>query len=147
MTTIACNRMEMACDTLMTSEYGNKVLIPTKLYRSKDFIIGFTGNATTMFSYFSKLKNKHPMASDLINNGFSFAEKDDGIAALMLTKNGIFEYQYNAFMHIARDYHAVGSGKEFAMMAMHLGKDPMEAVMLTALFDAYTGGGVNCLNI
>jgi hypothetical protein len=42
-------------------------------------------------------------------------------------------------------FFAIGSGKEYAMMAMHLGKSAAEAVALAAQFDPGTGHGVDTL--
>jgi hypothetical protein len=41
--------------------------------------------------------------------------------------------------------HAVGSGSDFAITAMHLGKTAREAVLIAARFDPRTGGGVDVL--
>jgi hypothetical protein len=42
---------------------------------------------------------------------------------------------------------AFGSGAEYAMAAMHLGKSPSEAVELAARFNVYTGGPIQVVNI
>lgn len=41
--------------------------------------------------------------------------------------------------------HAIGSGRDFAMMAMHLGKSAREAVELTCLLTATCGNGIDTL--
>lgn len=42
---------------------------------------------------------------------------------------------------------AAGSGRDFALMAMHLGKTAPEAVELTSLFENGCGNGVDCLTL
>lgn len=39
-------------------------------------------------------------------------------------------------------FQAVGSGADYALCAMYLGKTAAEAVAIAAIFDAYTGGDV-----
>ena len=46
------------------------------------------------------------------------------------------------FMPIREPFHAVGSGRDFALAAMALGQTAAQAVALAARFDIYTGGGV-----
>ena len=42
---------------------------------------------------------------------------------------------------------AVGSGRDFALAAMHLGKSAEEAVLVAAEFDPGTGNGVDTLTL
>lgn len=42
---------------------------------------------------------------------------------------------------------AIGSGKDFAVTAMHLGRDAAEAVEIASLFDTATGDGVEALRL
>ena len=43
---------------------------------------------------------------------------------------------------ITSAFHAAGSGRDFAMAAMHMGKTAREAVELACLYDIYTGGPI-----
>ena len=43
---------------------------------------------------------------------------------------------------VESSFHAVGSGRDFAIAAMHLGKTAREAVELACLYDIYTGGPI-----
>ena len=47
----------------------------------------------------------------------------------------------------ARGYHAIGSGRDFALMAMRLGKSPKQAVKLAHEFDVNTGPGIQEVNL
>lgn len=42
------------------------------------------------------------------------------------------------YMPIAEQYHAVGTGRDFAMAAMFLGASAMNAVLVASHFDVYT---------
>lgn len=39
-------------------------------------------------------------------------------------------------------FHAIGSGRDYAIAAMHMGKSAREAVQLASIYDVYTGGPV-----
>lgn len=39
-------------------------------------------------------------------------------------------------------FHAMGSGRDFAMAAMHCGRTAREAIEIAALYDVFTGGEV-----
>ena len=44
-------------------------------------------------------------------------------------------------------FHAIGSGRDFAIAAMHMGKTAREAVELAIVYDIYTGGPITELTI
>jgi len=48
-------------------------------------------------------------------------------------------------LHIEDTFYAIGSGRDFALAAMYLGKTAVEAVELASKFDAGTGNGVDYL--
>lgn len=39
-------------------------------------------------------------------------------------------------------FHAIGSGRDYAMAALHMGKSAREAVELAMIYDIYTGGPI-----
>lgn len=43
--------------------------------------------------------------------------------------------------------YAMGSGRDYALMAMHLGRDAREAVALTSAFDVNCGNGIDTLTL
>lgn len=43
---------------------------------------------------------------------------------------------------VTSPFHAVGSGRDYAIAAMHMGKTAREAVELASVYDIYTGGPV-----
>lgn len=46
-----------------------------------------------------------------------------------------------------RKQHAIGSGRDFALAAMHCGKSALEAVQIAGYFDTGTGGATHGVNI
>lgn len=44
-------------------------------------------------------------------------------------------------------FHAIGSGRDYAIAAMHLGKDAVGAIEVAAVFDIYTGGEIIALSL
>lgn len=46
-------------------------------------------------------------------------------------------------LSVESSFHAVGSGRDYAMAAMHYGKTAREAVELACLYDVYTAGPVH----
>ena len=48
-------------------------------------------------------------------------------------------------IEIKSPFYAQGSGRDYALMAMHLGRSAPEAVKLASELDPYTGGGVDTL--
>lgn len=48
---------------------------------------------------------------------------------------------------IRERFWAVGTGAPYAISAMHLGKSPVEAIEIAALFDASTGGPIDLIRI
>lgn len=52
-----------------------------------------------------------------------------------------------ALCPVREKFVADGSGRDFALSAMHLGKSAREAVAFAARFDVYTGGGVDAFDL
>lgn len=53
----------------------------------------------------------------------------------------------HTLVQVEQPFYAIGSGRDFAMMAMHLGKSAPEAVELAAIYDTSTGMGVDTVTI
>lgn len=48
----------------------------------------------------------------------------------------------SSFLPLSRKFYALGSGRDFALMAMHLGQSAIAAVQMTSHFDRYTSATV-----
>jgi len=55
----------------------------------------------------------------------------------------VYEHPYLSPLTFLNKVQAFGSGRDFALAAMHLGFDAKRAVEVASEFDLYTGGGVD----
>lgn len=73
---------------------------------------------------------------------------DESFRALVIREGKCFRYEYKLYpFEILEPFHAIGSGRDFALAAMALGRNAREAVELAMLFDIETGKGVDCLEV
>lgn len=146
MTTIACNKEEIASDLQYTNpESGEKWKGNPKVfyfepspfhYPTEPFYIGFAGTAQDMITiadYFSQPEEYEELP-----------EIKGGITGLVLTarkKIFIFDH-YAKWLPVKSNYAAIGSGAQAARGALDSGKTPRQAVQTAMKLDAYTGFGV-----
>ena len=76
-------------------------------------------------------------------------DKDDWQSLLIITpERKIWRFERTPYpIEILDKQYAMGSGRDYALMAMHLGKTAVEAVELTSLFNVYCGDGVDTLTL
>lgn len=79
---------------------------------------------------------------------FPAGQRDDNtsVTLIVVERSGdIIEYGITPcpIRHSKPQFYAIGSGREYAMAAMHCGKTAAEAVEIAAVYDLYTGGGVD----
>lgn len=74
---------------------------------------------------------------------------DDGFSCLLVTpEGGVFRLESRLMCSpIYEPYAAVGSGRDFALAAMALGRTAAQAVVLAMQFDVCTGGLVEQLTV
>lgn len=149
MTTIACDRKELAGDLQFTEQgSGFKFKGKTKIYKFAahpttfddcDFMVGFAGTASniiTVAEFFT------------LPETFPRPPKVKGLSGLVFTKKGdlfIFD-DYDKWLIVNERYAAIGSGGAIALGAMSAGKSPTEAVKIAGKHDAYTGFGIRTLS-
>lgn len=110
-----------------------------KIERVKGMLVGMSGD--------------HATAAELLKwfvSGGEFPAKarEDTATLLVVDHSGVHLYTAGPEPMMVLDGHmAVGSGRDYALMAMHLGKTAKEAVELTCLFDVNCGNGVDVLEI
>ena len=76
-------------------------------------------------------------------------DEENSIAMLVIRQKGvIWVYENTPFAIEHEDEQfAIGSGRDYALAAMRLGKSAEEAVLLAAEFDPGTGNGVDTLTL
>lgn len=139
----------MAGDKQFTHSSGLMITGKTKIYEvpeqtaidvfnTKRAFIGFCGNADSF--------------GDVINWLWYPEEKAPrckGIEMILLNANGQIFHGTNMrnWMLINQPFFSVGSGMQYAMGAMSVGKTPYEAVKIASKHDANTGKGFNKLEM
>ena len=140
MTTIAANRSCMAGDQKVTDD--GTAFRTTKIRRIGDTIAGAAGTSNFISKFFRWLEAGDQDADP------PKPTKDDELAAIVLTPAGMFRYDTACEAEQVNDpFYAVGSGKQAALAAMHLGCDPAEAVEVACKVDDATGGPVDVLSL
>jgi ATP-dependent protease HslVU (ClpYQ) peptidase subunit len=144
MTTVAVSHKlgSIACD-LQFSHYAGvtfkgatKVLklsdeVASDMFSAEKAYVGFAGNADiwgNVVTWFTMYEGKPPQCK--------------GIEFLLLTEQGIW-YGTNMtnWLQIKEPHFAIGSGMQFAMAAMEIGKTPIEACRIAGKYDSATGLG------
>lgn len=141
MTTIACNRKEMAADSQETRENGLIVSMSTRKVRvlgpDRD-IVACQGRDDEIIEFEAWWDAGRP-AGKAPELG-----EEDGFAALVLTREGrIFKvYERLTPVEVPKEveFMALGSADGIAMGAMAAGKNPAEAIAICCDLDNQTGG-------
>lgn len=130
MTTIAFDGRTLAADTRSTS--GGMPWECTKAHKLKDGrLFAGSGSAEDCEAVLCWLEcgGDKPTTKDffgiLIESGQCFRLEDKLIK-----------------MPVRSPFHAIGSGRDYAIAAMHYGKTAREAVELASIYDVYTAGPV-----
>lgn len=76
-------------------------------------------------------------------------EKDNTFSAMVIEKDKrISLYEASPYPSILEQpFWAIGSGRDFAIAAMHCGKSAYEAVEIAIIYDVYCGNGIDCLEL
>lgn len=138
MTTIAWDGTFMAADTLGVDAYGltNRV---NKLYQGKNFIAGVAGSHSQAVKWWQKAQD----IEDIIAFGYPDFDKDNDDPSVMIaTCSGVYTHTGGILMKQYRRFHAIGSGRDFALAAMLMGATAEEAVRVAAEFDVNTNNDI-----
>lgn len=134
-TTIACNRKEMAADSLGTVENSGFTYTTEKIFRIGKTLIGIAGfpsGAKRFLKWFEEGRDT--------DNVPEFDENVEYFVALVLEDEGIYRYESCCFpLRVLDDFAASGQGALGALTAMRLGKSPEEAVELMCELNGPTG--------
>lgn len=133
MTTIAWRQGVLASDCQASS--GGLVTKATKLFSDQHFAIGVSGSLSHGLAFrrwfFQGMKGDCPL-------------DDDTYALVMNLQTGECEQWETPGIGIPveDEFAAIGSGREFAYGAMHMGADAQMAIIVASRWDASTGMGV-----
>ena len=141
MTTVAFDGKTMAADTLATDVWGMKEVQNGKIQLGKDFLIGFAGETGQVMRWWKSVS--HMYLEELLEAGYVPYDKDTNDPSIVIGANGgCYRHVAGLFLPTSRQFHAVGSGRDYALAAMHLGRDAYHAVAVARDFDNNTGGDI-----
>jgi hypothetical protein len=137
MTTLAWDGKTLAADSRATSSG-----MPYKIV--KIFVLADGSLFAGSGDYGQIIAVKH-----WLENPDSQKPNADDFAGLLVTPEGVlFKLEETlGLLPVYEAFHAIGSGRDFAMAAMHCGRTAREAVEIAALYDVFTGGEVMAINV
>lgn len=139
MTVVAWDGTTLAADK-MTS-FGGLHATTTKVHRVGEYLVSGCGTAALL------QEMRRWLADGADPAKFPAQQRDSKESAVLLVvprEGPLLQYETTPFpLTIENRQWAVGSGRDFAIMAMHLGKSAAEAVTLASLFCNDCGNGVD----
>lgn len=143
MTVIAWDGKTLAADKRSTN--AGLITTTTKLRRVREAILAWTGDHDSgeMMARWYETDLADPAK-------FPECQKDkDGWARLIVcTTVGVFYYdRYPVAIKMEDPFMAWGSGRDFALAAMHCGRPAAEAVRIACLFENGCGNGVDAMQL
>jgi ATP-dependent protease HslVU (ClpYQ) peptidase subunit len=133
MTTIAARAGVIAGDGRETDDDTVVSKTARKVFKLPDGrIVGLSGQTDLMHQLLQALKHKHPTPV-----------LGDKVGALMYDLKGkLWLYEGVMWMRADREYpyYAIGSGRCYALAAMHAGADAVKACKIGAEMDPFSGG-------
>ena len=143
MTVVAWDGKSMAADKLMCC--GNLKKTTTKVYEIDDKIVGFAGALSKCFACLDWVRNSYGDIDKFPRVG---SDDEDYIVEILVydRTNKTLMYYENCPFPIPIDPDtcvSIGSGLQFAEMAMKLGKTAKEAVEVVSELCIYCGAGVD----
>ena len=145
MTCIAWDGKTLAADK-MSSDGSNHFTV-TKIIKHKNLLIGFAG--VTGLGYAMR---QWVMSGCKVDDFPALQATDEYVSMIIVSKPKkgkpvIMVYDTTPFPYQIEDkFYAIGSGKDFALASMHLGKTSKEAVEIACHFSRSCGNGIDTLS-
>ena len=133
--TLAADKRAVSCGLILTV---------TKIKRIGNLLVGISGNTAGMVEAFRWIEMGCPYDkySDILK------DKDDGPIIMVIDAGRIIMYGNSPLPTEYEDkIFAIGSGRDYALAAMHLGKTAKEAVEVACVFENGCGNGVDTLEV
>lgn len=139
MTVIAWDGETLAADK--RADLNGLVRTVTKIARIDDYLCGFAGGFALSAARMLWLRNGADPAR------FPKGEGDDWSRLLVIRRDlTILVYEHHPVpMEFEPQQFAIGSGRDYAMAAMHLGRLAREAVRVACELDSSCGNGIDTL--
>lgn len=141
MSVIAWDGFRLAADKRILM--GNMIRTTTKIFRDGNALVGYSGGADAgeeILAWFRRGRDPATFPESQRN-------KDDWAGLLVVFDDGIiWKFERTPYpVKFPPQLFAIGSGSDFALAAMHCGKDAAQAVEIACLFDSSCGNGVDVL--
>jgi len=134
----------MAADTLATDTWGAKEFVKDKIWIGDKVLLGCAGSSGEITKWLRQLPRDVPMEY-LLNHGYAPFIKDANDPAMLVVdrvRGHLYRHVSGAFLRTSHKQWAVGSGRDYALAAMYLGKTAKQAVAIAMHFDNNTGGRI-----
>lgn len=142
MTVIAWDGKTLAADRAATNCGYRRTL--TKIFRVPGGMVGFAGDGSRAMALLEWFRNgRHPAAYP------DFQRGDDAVGCIFIGERGEnLGYLHTPHPEIHLDsFDAIGSGRDYALAAMHLGCDARRAVEVACALDNGCGNGIDTLEL
>lgn len=137
LTTIAFKDGVLAGDTQVS--WGGTPLYERKVFRIGRVLFGTAGSSEFTFLFYDWLKGGCSRIPDI---------RIENSPCALVYADGLFMFTDKFIpLPIPHPFWAIGSGCEYAIAAMHLGKSAVEAVETAMNLDANTGGSVYAIGV
>lgn len=143
MTTIAWDGVTLAADKQASA--SGMIFNVTKIFRVNGCLVGAAGDfdrINEMVAWFADGADPAKLPP--------FQRSNDDYVGLLVIRPDLSINKYERAttpFKIESPFFAIGSGRDFAMAAMHLGKTAQEAVEVAAAMDTGTGNGIDTLTM
>lgn len=122
---------------------GTLIMTTTKIFRVGEALAAYAGDADggeEMLAWFNAGQDPDKFPS-------SQRDKYEWSGLLVIWENGrIWKYERTPYpIKFPPQKFAIGSGRDFALAAMHCGKSAVEAVEVASIFDSGCGNGIDVL--
>lgn len=143
MTVIAWDGKTLAADK--RTSFGGLHATTSKLHRIDGMLVGCAGvtaHIAEMIAWVKAGREAAQLPQPQRN-------PNDCVSMLLIESDGrVLQYESSAYpICIENDKWAIGSGRDFAMAAMHLGCDARRAVEVACALDASCGNGVDAMEL
>lgn len=143
MTVIAWDGQTLAADKRCS--YGGMVCTVTKIFRIGNLLVAGAGDFPHVLAMVEWVRRGRDPADFPVAQG----SKDDWQPLLVIEPGGkALIYERTPYpVHYEQDYMTLGSGREYARAALHMGADAVEAVRVASALDVNCGNGVDILEL
>ena len=145
MTTVCYDRkLGVMAGDKMACIGDNKHGIMTKIFKIDGALIGFSGTSDVAVAILRWIKNGR---KDEDWPELQYENSDCSV--LYVDPDGVVMMydRYPIPIVLEQDIHAIGSGRDFALAALHLGLGPVKAIEVASALDCYTGAGIDVISL